>query len=36
MAETLKNVYIAGLGAYTPDRVVTNEDFEKIRDRLLG
>ncbi len=32
MTEPATNVYIAGVGAYTPERVVTNEDFEKTLD----
>jgi 3-oxoacyl-[acyl-carrier-protein] synthase-3 len=32
MTETQKNIRIAGVGAYTPERIVTNQDFEKTLD----
>ncbi len=32
MPEHQRNVYIAGIGAHTPSKVVTNEDFEKFLD----
>ncbi|MBD3349670.1 MAG: beta-ketoacyl-ACP synthase 3, partial [Candidatus Eisenbacteria bacterium] len=32
MAESEKNAYIAGIGAYVPSKVMTNEDFERLLD----
>jgi 3-oxoacyl-[acyl-carrier-protein] synthase-3 len=32
MAECRKNAYVAGMGAYVPDKVMTNDDFADIVD----